>query len=59
MRKFHLDFRGLFQKDSEVADIEITFEGTDPPEAMTRINDHILSFSYFFIRKYSMESMQA
>ncbi|MDI1312053.1 DUF2589 domain-containing protein [Prosthecobacter sp.] len=33
---------GMFTKKSQLADISITFEGTDPPESLMKINDHFL-----------------
>lgn len=33
---------GIFTTQSQLADISITFEGTDPPESLMKINDHFL-----------------
>ncbi len=33
---------GFLQKDSSIADVKIVFEGTEPPTAMLKLNDHLV-----------------
>jgi hypothetical protein len=32
------------KKDNEMAEVEITFEGTEPPEGLMKINDYLVKF---------------